>query len=71
MAINIFISDLFFNLDLDHARRFDKKGQFDCFDNNILRQEADWLLETLSKLGVPPQFIPTRDELVTNFLRRV
>lgn len=69
MKIDPNISDLFFNTDTSRAVMLDKKGRFEDFDNRVLSEEADMLLQCLDRLGVTN--LPTREELVGDFLARV
>lgn len=69
MRVDPNISDLFFNTDVDAARRYDKKGHFDCFDHGTMMIEAGHVLGCLERLGVPN--LPTADDLVADFLARV
>ncbi len=63
--VNMFVSDLFFNLDLaDHYN--EETG----YDEKELEVEADWLLNTLRDLGctVP---LPTAEALVDDYMERI
>lgn len=65
MRVNMFVSDLFFNLDLaDHYN--EESG----YDRDGLREEAQWLLECLVALGctVP---LPTAEALVDDYMERL
>lgn len=62
------ISDLFFNSDLDMARRHDSDGNFIGFDDEALRAEAIQFLNYIGRLGVP---VPDVDELLADFYERV
>lgn len=67
-AVNPWISDLFFNHDLDQCKRYDSKHMFDGFDEKALNEEADNFLHCLDQLGVAT---PTRDELLADFHDRL
>ena len=65
--VNGFISDIFFNADLDRAR--DEINNNDPgADNPILRELATETIERLDGLGVS---VPTEDELVADFFERL
>lgn len=69
--MNIRISDLFFNTDVSHTKRYDKKGRFAGFNSDSLLEEAGILLDHLEALGIKRAELPTRAELVHDFLARV
>lgn len=61
-------SDLFFNLDFDDAVEHDQRGQFAGFDDERMREKADWFVGSLQRLGGPT--IAT-DDLLADFYSRV
>lgn len=63
------ISDLFFNTDVSAARKLDKKGHFEGWEESVLLQEADDMLRCLERLGVPN--LPTAIQLVEDFYKRI
>jgi len=63
------ISDLFFNTDVSRARKLDRKGHFEGWDESILLQEADDMLRCLERLGVPN--LPTAIQLIEDFQARI
>lgn len=69
MTVDGNISDLFFNLDHDHAKKHDNHGNFVEFDADSLNTSAIWFLKTLRTLGVSD--IPSPQELVNDFYDRV
>lgn len=68
MSINFYISDLFFNRDLEHTKIVNVQGHFIGFDDEKLREEAKAFLASLRALHVD---CPAEDELLDDFLERV
>lgn len=69
--VDVDVSDLFFNRDLDFAKRFDHvqgRRMFVGWDMADLRAEAVLTLDSLERLGVPN--LPTPDKLVEDFINR-
>lgn len=65
------ISDLFFNRDLEAAKLYDTKGgprMFVGYDDEKLRDEAQMMLESLTRLGVA---VPSADDLIADFYDRL
>jgi hypothetical protein len=65
--VNVHISDLFFNRDLDHCRILER-GEFVRWNEDDLAEEAQSLLMNLDSLGVPN--LPSADELIADFVAR-
>ena len=68
MAIDMNISDLFFNTDFDHCEVCDLKGNFLHYDEQKLADEAQVFLACLERLNVE---VPKSDELIANFYERL
>ena len=66
--VNMFVSDLFFNIDLTDAIEEDKETF--TYNHARLREQAEWLLSTLQDIGCTVT-LPSPDELVEDFLGRV
>jgi hypothetical protein len=65
MRVNMFVSDLFFNMDLaDHYN--EESG----YNKDGLQMEAEWMLICLKDLGctVP---LPSSEQLVEDYLERI
>lgn len=67
-GVDAHVSDLFFNRDLTHCRRFHKSGDFSHFDEAALAAEACEMLHSLEGLGVS---VPSGSALVADFLARL
>jgi hypothetical protein len=65
--VNLYISDLFFNLDFDQCTVETDEGV--DYDNAKLLEEAAWLIECLDRLGV--KNLPLPGELVADFRKRL
>jgi len=67
-AVNVFVSDLFFNRDVSEAKEHDG-GQFTGYNDELMLEEARSVLFCLERLGVDP--LPSARELVDDFYNRV
>jgi len=62
------VSDLFFNLDLDHCIIRNKKGEFEQYDEDALLQEAEWFADCIGKLSGDR---PRTDDIIADFYGRI
>lgn len=63
------VSDLFFNTDLDHCVMRNHKGEFDGYDEDKLREEADSFANCIVSLN--PGMMFTADELIADLYARI
>lgn len=63
------VSDLFFNTDLADAVVKDRNGDFDHYDEDILRREAESFLTSVRMLNGALRITP--DELIADFYARI
>lgn len=73
MAINVYISDMFFNRDLSDCQNRDEEGNFAGWKMDRLQEEAYIFVAELDGFanyigGV--FFAPNEDEIVNDFLQR-
>jgi hypothetical protein len=68
-SVNTDISDLFFNTDHESATKREHDGKFLAYDCDVLLSDAREFLANMERLDVPD--LPTADQLVDDFLRRV
>jgi hypothetical protein len=65
--VNMYVSDLFFNLDFGQCTVETKEGI--DYDNAKLLEEAAWFIECLDRLGV--KNLPLPGDVVSDFRRRL
>lgn len=75
MTVNAHISDLFFNSDLEDCKDFDYSGIgqkcFAGFDDDKLREEAEFFLRHIDAIVHGSIPVPTVDELLADFHNRL
>lgn len=69
--VNTEVSDLFFNTDHEAAALLDDRGNFAGFNDEVLLEEAASFIASLERLGVAPLRVPTKENLVADFHKRV
>jgi hypothetical protein len=69
MRVNMHVSDLFFNRDMQEAAVFDDRGNFASYNLDVLHREAETMLSSLEGLGV--RDLPSVGDLVADFQERV
>lgn len=66
--MNGHISDLFFNLDHDAAKKAKADGTFDGFDEDKMKEQAVWFCETIAAISSER---PTPEEVIKDFFARI
>ena len=69
MAVDLNISDLFFNYDTSSAKRANPRAEFDGYDEKALAELAQVFLVQLAPICSVE--LPTVDELVADFFERL
>jgi hypothetical protein len=69
-TVNIYISDLFFNHDVSECRVLED-GEFVEFDRKKLVEEAKTFLNCIDNIAHDGVDIPTPNQLVDDFLKRI
>lgn len=64
------ISDLFFNRDLSHVKKYDR-GEFVGYDDELLMVEAKDFLASIQRLSPRTAPIPTPEALIQDFFGRL
>lgn len=71
VAVHTDISDLFFNTDHENATLYEANGnrrEFAGYDEGVLRDEAQMMLNSLHTLGVPD--LPSAEDVAADYLAR-